>query len=475
MTIAASDSALDNRLTSFASVSINVVDVQDQPPIFTNAPYSATMEENTPHGVSILTVKAIDGDIGIPRAIFLSLEDEDLGHFELAPYGDPRDGTAVLKTTTIPLDRENPSILQNGGVYVFTVRATELIDGEIPADFSTTRITIVVTDVDDHIPEFNEDLFNIAIPENLGTGMPLPGLSVFVDDRDMGENSRYQLSLRNVRNSENTFIVSPVEAQGRTPVVVKVLDSKRLDYDVEDPELRKFEFDLVASVNGIEKATARVQVQLQDANDNSPIFDRKSYHFAAPENLTVHSKIGEVRATDKDSNAFGEVSYVLKGFGSDNFYADPQTGGFYVQKHLDYEKQSSYSLSIVAVDGGGRETNAHVYIDVVDVNDNYPVFESSEYSRTIRESTAAFEPQFFIRAHDDDGPTQGGGRVKYSIVSENSIAGNVFAINQDTGEITLQKMAKSMDTERGEYELVVSATDFGMYLHIYIFFKGLVF
>ncbi|XP_068148728.1 cadherin-87A [Drosophila tropicalis] len=463
MTISASDSALENRLTSFATVSINVIDIQDQPPVFTNAPYSATVPENTPAGVSILTVKAIDGDVAIPRDIFLSLEDEPFGHFDLMPFGDPKDGTAILQTTGEPLDRENPEILQNGGVYVFSIRATELIDGAIPAEHTITRVTIVVTDVDDHNPTFSASHFNVSITENLANGMPLPGLSIFVDDRDMGENSRYQLALRDVSNSAGVFGISPTEAQGRTPVVVRVLNSSRLDYDVSVPDQRKFEFDLVALVHGVEKAKARVEIHLLDANDNAPIFAKPAgYRFNASENMPVDALIGHVSASDADDGAFGDVHYVLKGFGADNFYVDPESGGLYLHKTLDYEKQSSYSLTVVAIDGGGRESNANLFIDVVDVNDNYPIFESNEYSRTIREGASIFEPQFFVRARDADGPSQGNGRVKYDIVSENSIAGNVFRIEPETGEIIIQKAARSMDTERGEYEIVVSATDFGI-------------
>ncbi|XP_013100309.1 cadherin-23 [Stomoxys calcitrans] len=462
MTISASDGAFENRLSSDATVSITVLDVQDQLPVFTNAPYSATVDENTPAGVSVLTIKAIDGDVGIPRDILLTLEDDDLGHFDLMPYGDPKEGTAVLITTGLPLDRENPDILQNGGVYILNVRATEMIDGTIPAESSTTQITIVVNDVDDHLPEFNGDSFNISIPENLGNGMPLPGLSVVVNDPDMGNNSRYSLILRDVRNSNNTFAVSPTEAQGRTPIVVKVVNSSHLDYDVPDLEKRSFSFDVLALVNGEEKSKVRINVQLTDVNDNPPIFEHSSYRFLASENLTVDSQIGMVRASDKDSAGYGFITYYLKGFGAENFYTDPLTGGFYIKKPLDYEKQNSYSLSIVAEDGGGREANAQVYIEVLDVNDNYPKFEQAEYSRTIREGTGHFEPQFNVRATDIDGPSQGGGKVRYAIVSENSISGNVFSINEDTGEILLQKVARSMDTEKGEYELVVSATDFGM-------------
>ncbi|XP_005184886.2 cadherin-23 [Musca domestica] len=462
MTISATDGAVENRLSSEATVSITVLDIQDQLPIFTNAPYSATIDENTPAGVSVLTIKAIDGDVGIPRDILLTLEDDEMGHFDLMPFGDPKEGTAILKTTGLPLDRENPEILQNGGVYVLSVRATELVDGNPTDDFSTTQITIVVNDVDDHIPEFNGDTFNISIAENLGNGMPLPGLTVIVDDRDMGNNSRYSLILKNVKNAENTFAVSPTEAQGRTPIVVKVTNSSRLDYDVLDEELREFSFDILALVNGEEKSKARINVQLTDVNDNPPIFEQNSYRFLAAENLTEGTQIGVVRATDKDSDGYGLITYYLKGFGAEYFYTDPLTGGFYVKKPLDYEKQNSYSLSVVAEDGGGREANAQVYVEVIDVNDNYPQFEQTEYSRTIREGTSHFEPQFYLRATDSDGPTQGGGKIRYAIVSENSISGNVFSINEETGEIVLQKTARSMDTEKGEYELVVSATDFGV-------------
>ncbi|XP_075160515.1 cadherin 74A [Haematobia irritans] len=462
MTISASDGAFENRLSSDATVSITVLDTQDQAPVFTNAPYSATVDENTPAGVSILTIKAIDGDVGIPRDILLTLEDDDLGHFDLMPFGDPKEGTAILRTTGLPLDRENSEILQNGGVYTLNVRATEMINGEIPAESSTTQITIVVNDMDDHEPQFNGETFNITIPENLGNGMPLPGLSVVVDDEDIGDNSRYSLLLRDVSNSNNTFVVSPTEAQGRTPIVVKVVNSSHLDYDVLDPERRKFSFDVLAMVNGKEASRVHINVELKDVNDNPPVFEHSSYRFLASENLTVDTQIGMVRASDKDSEGYGFITYYLKGFGAENFYTDPLTGGFFIKKPLDYEKQNSYSLSIVAEDGGGREANAQVYVEVLDVNDNYPKFEQAEYFRTIREGTSHFEPQFNVRATDIDGPTQGGGRIRYAIISENSISGNVFSINEDTGEIILQKVARSMDTEKGEYELVVSATDFGI-------------
>lgn len=461
LTLMARDGAA-NPLTAYATVTINVIDVQDQPPVFANAPYSATIPENTPEDTFVLTVIAADGDTGNPRPVQLSLVDEQKGHFKLETVGSEGDGRAMLYTTAIPIDREDPDILQNGGVYTFRIKATELINNELPGDVAYTQVTIVLTDVDDHLPQFNEPHFDVSIPENLEQDTPLPGLPIYVVDRDLGANSRYNLSLRNVYNSDGVFAVSPTYGEGRTPIVVKVIDPSKLDYDVTDANLRNLTFDLIASVNGMDLSMTRINVNLQDANDNSPVFTQSSYRVRVEENAKIGTKVADLVATDKDSGVFGQIMYVLKGFGSDNFYTDSQSGGLFVGKQLDYEQQKSYSLSIVAVDSGGQETNANLFVDIGDVNDNYPMFESLEYTRTIREGTMEFEPQFFVRATDEDGPSQGDGKVKYSIESENSISGHVFAVNSDTGEITIREAVNSMDTERGQYELSVVATDYGV-------------
>lgn len=460
LTLLAEDGSPTNPLSSIATVTINVVDKQDQAPVFSNAPYSVTVQENLPEDSLILSVHAQDGDTGNPRPILLSLDDEDKGYFKLEQISS--NATALLYTTNIPIDREDADIFQNGGVYSFNIRATEMINGQIPADFSTTQVTIVITDVDDHMAEFNEPHFEIDVPENLGKGTPLPGLSIYVNDKDLGANSQYNLSLKNVLNAENVFEVSPKSGHNRTPIVVKVLDPSKLDYDVDDAALRILKFDLIASVNGIGYSSTNVTVYLQDVNDNPPTFEQLNYEFSISENAEIGTKIADLSANDIDSGKFGKINYILKGFGSENFQTEKYTGGLYVKKNLDYEHQKSYSLSIAAVDGDGWESNANILIYVIDENDNPPIFESVEYTRTIREGAVEFEPQFYVRAIDIDGPQQGNGKVRYSIDTENSVSGHVFSIDSQTGEIKIESAVSSVDTERGQYELVVTATDFGM-------------
>lgn len=140
-----------------------------------NAPYSAAIPENTPKGHTVLTVRARDGDTGESRPLLLNLEDDELKHFELITSRDGDIAVGTLVTTDVKLDRENPRILHDGGIYSFRVRATELINDEIPADTETSVVTIVIIDVDDLSPMFNEDSFNIKIFEDIGMDTPLPG------------------------------------------------------------------------------------------------------------------------------------------------------------------------------------------------------------------------------------------------------------------------------------------------------------
>ncbi|KAL0840760.1 hypothetical protein ABMA28_015943 [Loxostege sticticalis] len=460
ISLEASDKS-DKPLRAWASVSVAVQDVQDQPPAFTNAPYSATVPENTPPGTSIMEIVAKDGDTANPRPVLLTLEGDTEQYFMLTP--ERPFGKAILVASENPIDRESDVVMQNGGVYTFFVKATEMINGEVPSDYTVTQITIIVTDVDDHVPQFNKEVFDISIPENIENGSPIPGLSIYVEDHDIGQNSKYDLSLRDVFNSDGVFSISNDHGEGRTPISIKVKDSSKLDYDVDDEDKRLFSFDIVTSVDGEELSSARVNIKLLDMNDNAPMFDELTYKFFVQENATIGMKIGEVQATDKDYGIFGEIEYTLTGFGSNMFKTDKNKGGIYVGQLLDYEKQKSYSLTMFAKDGGGKGSTASIFIDVLDVNDNAPIFEYPEYSRTIRDGATSFEPQLVVRATDADGPTQGGGRVRYTLESDNSIAhkGNVFSVDEETGEISIVDKVETMDTPRGQYELLVRATDYG--------------
>ncbi|KAE8743505.1 hypothetical protein FOCC_FOCC010892 [Frankliniella occidentalis] len=419
-------------------------------------------------GTLVAVIRVRDGDMGDPRPVALSLEEDDLGYFTLEEGEGPEGAsTARLVTTNIPIDREHRDLMLSGGIYTFKVRATELINNELPADWSVSEVTVVVTDVDDQLPEFNEDYFHINVSEDIAVDSPLPGLNMVVLDGDIGDNARYALSLRDVSNSEGLFSVHPTSGQGRTPVVIRVRSKRGLDYDVDDPALRRIEFDVVVHAKGDtgdeeEFGSTRVVVDLQDANDHSPVFAQSQYRARASEASPPGTKVLDVTASDMDSGDLGRITYSLKGFGAERFRTHPEQGGVYVRQPLDYESERSYSLSLEARDGGpsgGRVTTVNVFVDVLDENDNAPAFEQQEYQRTVREGATSFQPSMFVRATDADGPTQGDGRVSYSVTSSN--AADVLVVDAASGEVRMQRPVSASHTQRGQYELTVRATDQG--------------
>lgn len=70
----------------------------------------------------------------------------------------------------------------------------------------------------------------------LANGTPLSGLDLSVSDGDLGEHAAFSLSLEDISpsGSEGVFTVFPKTVVGRSPVILKVVDSARIDYENKD-------------------------------------------------------------------------------------------------------------------------------------------------------------------------------------------------------------------------------------------------
>ena len=102
---------------------------------------------------------------------------------------------------------------------------------------------------------------------------------------------------------------------------------------------------------------------------------------------------------------------------------------------LDYDTApTSYTLTILAEDANGSANSATVTINLTDINDNDPAFAQPTYTQAIDETLAPGASVISVPATDADG-TDANSNVRYSIISGN--IGNVFEINESTGEITV--------------------------------------
>ncbi|CAH0750481.1 unnamed protein product [Diatraea saccharalis] len=211
----------------------------------------------------------------------------------------------------------------------------------------------------------------------------------------------------------------------------------------------------------------RVVVRVLDENDNEPIFPTPVMNVEFSENTPRDVKRKLNPAKDRDLGIYNTQRYNIVSGNTDNafrlsshrerdgvLYLDLQINGF-----LDRETTDHYELVIEALDGGNPPLRGTmtVNITILDVNDNPPEFAESVYSATIAENATVGTTVLKVSATDADSGENG--QIEYSINRRQSDKENMFKIDPETGEVTVNKV---LDFETKElHELVVVARDKG--------------
>uniref|UniRef100_A0A3B3D040 Protocadherin 2 alpha c n=1 Tax=Oryzias melastigma TaxID=30732 RepID=A0A3B3D040_ORYME len=209
----------------------------------------------------------------------------------------------------------------------------------------------------------------------------------------------------------------------------------------------------------------RIEVNVQDINDNSPSFVEQSHVLNISENLSPGERYPLPIAVDPDMGSNAVRSYKLSP--NEHFSLDVQSGGedalsaeLVLQKALDREKEPVITLVLTAVDGGkpSRSGSLHLTVNVVDVNDNTPVFSRSLYKARVKENA---DPGTFVvklNATDLDEGTHG--KIRYFLIKTGNIdPANIFDLNSETGEVRVKGKIDYEETRA--FEVRVQAKDQG--------------
>ncbi|XP_056592757.1 protocadherin beta-16-like isoform X19 [Triplophysa dalaica] len=222
-----------------------------------------------------------------------------------------------------------------------------------------------------------------------------------------------------------------------------------------------FSFDLIVE-NPIQ--LHRVTVEMQDINDNAPLFPKEYVNISIAENAVLGARFPLDSAIDTDVGLNGIQSYKLHP--SDRFKLDvhSQTDGskyieMVLQRELDREELDHIKLILVATDGGSPQKSGTVKINVnvVDVNDNAPVCKQPVFKTEVSEFSTSGTVIGTVSANDADEGVNG--HVSYSLALANKKATELFEINSNTGEITL---LDNLDYEsQNNHQLKINARDKG--------------
>ena len=272
-----------------------------------------------------------------------------------------------------------------------------------------------------------------------------------------GENGKLELA---IVGFADTFEISPSIVNQDAQFVISVKNNKRLDYE----QIRQMNFKIVAQELGVNKLTASadVSVNILDVNDNKPQFTQSSYEFDVPENEKAGSIIGQISAFDADSQENGEVTYnkIVSGNSPliNSFEIDGSTGNILLidNTYLDREQvQSKYNsfissetkisnftilgfvMTVEAKDLGtpSQSSQATLVINVIDINDNPPIFKKRKYQGFMNKELTALRNDLQVEAYDNDQLDTKNSEIRYEIIQGNYE--KKFFIDSLTGQISV--------------------------------------
>lgn len=350
---------------------------------------------------------------------------------------------------TEKLDREQTP------VYFMTLSC---VDKGSPPLTAEVVIQINTGDINDNTPEFNQSVYRAILRENNFRDEDV--MQVVAKDLDDGNNGRIDYSL-----SHDVSDYFQIDQRG----VISAIG------EIDREEVSSFEFDVVASDRGeVSKSSrAKVYINIDDCNDEKPIFDKSLYEFTLVENSPKGSFVGSVVAVDKDSSEFNLFTYQLNlpqkqfessshpDFLSIDFYFSihPRTGEITSRREFDREQRDKYKFSVKAFDDriNQMSSTAIVICSILDQNDNKPEFHfptTSNNTIHVSNKTPVGHMIKKIDAHDVDSDVNG--MISYKI---NNHENQIFTIDKNNGALKVVRDLKEFNNKI--VHLTIEASDFG--------------
>uniref|UniRef100_A0A672R052 FAT atypical cadherin 3 n=1 Tax=Sinocyclocheilus grahami TaxID=75366 RepID=A0A672R052_SINGR len=215
-----------------------------------------------------------------------------------------------------------------------------------------------------------------------------------------------------------------------------------------------FNLEVMETVSGM---TAKVQITVEDANDNYPVFISTSYKVSINESIPIGTVILTISAVDDDKGDNGCITYSIASLQPLPFIINQNTGELTTSKELDFESSlETYMFAVRASDWGSpyrRESEVNVTVQVLNINDNQPLFERVSCKGTIGCDFPVGQTIIIMSAIDIDEL----GLVKYKILSGNEQ--DVFTLNPDSGMLSLKRSLSSMSVKNEQFSLKIAASD----------------
>ncbi|XP_026535721.1 protocadherin Fat 3 isoform X3 [Notechis scutatus] len=394
-------------------VTIDVTDVNDNPPVFSQAMFETILLLPTYVGVEVLQVKAMDPDLEVPSELTYSLIEGNTEYFLV----DSISGVLTIKNNSLSKDH-----------YMLIVKVS---DGKF---YSSAIVTIMVKEAMDSGLHFTQGHYSTSILEN-STNVTKVAVVNAIGNR-LNEPLKYS-----ILNPGNKFKIKPT---------LGLIQTVGLPFDREEQELYELVVEASRELDHLRVARVVVRVLIEDINDNAPVFVGLPYYAAVQVEADPGTLIYRVRAIDKDKGANGDVSYLLKeDYG--HFEIDSRSGSITLKAPFNSDLSNiEYLIIVIAKDGGNPSLSASVEVPITIVNKAMPIFDKPFYTASVNEDIEMNTPILSINATSPEG--QG---IIYIIVDGDPY--NQFNIDFDTGVLSV---ISPLDYELNPiFKLTVRASD----------------
>ncbi len=444
LTVEAADGGVNSQ-PAYATVTVDVMDMNDNPPqisvntLSAGASETAVVSELAQVGDMVAYISVKDPDSGLAGQFLCRLNEP---HFRL----EQTQPTKFKVVTAGPLDRERQD------EYALVI---ECQDQGNPALVTTETIVVKVLDENDNAPIFPISTYYVELKENNHVKAWI--LQVNATEKDSGRNGEVRYALG--QDAHDQFTIDPLSGVVRANAV--------FDYEQTDQVI----FSVIAYDLGdpAQSTTATVVLSILDTNDEPPRFTEDSYRFNVRENQPVGIEIGMVSASDADSDHNNRIEYaMLPSKSAELFTVDTQTGQVRSKAQLDREEpgQALYHVTVIANNVGVTPPlsgSATVTIEVLDENDNAPIIDyPNSLNNTLYISSQV--PLGYgigpLQAHDLDV----GDNAKLTFHVSGGNENGAFVIDPDTGMI--ETNIKLHDYDQKTFSVEVSVMDHGFPQHI---------
>ncbi|XP_067374391.1 protocadherin gamma-A11-like isoform X20 [Channa argus] len=422
-------------------IHVTVLDANDNPPVFSQAVYKASLPENSRVDTIVITVSATDADEGVNGDVtydFGHVSDDDANVF----FIDPKSGE---------------------------IRVTGVIDFEVRSSFemrvkakdglgltSYCKVLIDVTDVNDNDPVIYLKSLNNPIPENVSPGSEVGIINV--QDRDSEKNGKVRCSIQ-----QNV----PFKLVPSIKNYYSLVTTGQLDREL----VSNYNVTISATDEGSPplSSSKTVQLSIADINDNPPVFEEQSYSAYVTENNKAGSTLCSVTAQDPDWRQNGTVIYSLlpgevNGSPVSSYLSvNGDTGVVHAVRSFDYEQFRSFKVHMMARDNGSPPLSSNVTISVFisDVNDNcpqilYPAPDGNSFMTELVPKVA-HGGSLVSKVIAVDADSGQNAWLSYHIVK--STDPGLFTIGVHSGEIRTQRDISESDSMK--QNLIVAVKDNG--------------